>query len=424
MLRRSFTSPSAHQATRHDHQKDTATTTTMRNHHHHKKNGNGNHNNNNEEEEDEEERHTAPLTEDNDAAADWEPHDLEEATDRELASDDFATTTMLVDSHSIEFGTLAEQGDESHYDDNRLSSARLNTTTTSATTTTTSATTSSSSSDRNHEQQQQLHHHDHHPGPHRDSWAQIARLPFPQDVLYGRDEELQQLRRAWESFFVGGASGSHHVHSTSHHSTTTTTCRIVWLGGYSGTGKSSLIRHFLSQHAHNVNVNNSNDHNSNDHNSINSNPPTKPTPYPPQSISCLHGKFDAKQSSQPFSALSAALNGYLLEFQSRYQSDSAETRALQTKLQQWADIDGPRSENFATLCQTVAPALAELYDHPDGEEQPQPQPQPQHIATTHFHHHGQEITRRQVASQTATKGAAGRSAGATGRARGAATLGG
>ena len=88
-------------------------------------------------------------------------------------------------SRQIEFGTLAEQTDETHYD-NR---------------------------------------------PDADDDIEKGRIKFPNDKLYGRNEELQQFHSIVQSVLADAVS------------------RIVFLGGYSGTGKSTLVDEFIKQAA-------------------------------------------------------------------------------------------------------------------------------------------------------------------------------
>ena len=96
-----------------------------------------------------------------------------------------------------------------------------------------------------------------------------GRIKFNPDRLYGRDEELRRL------------------HAIFRRIQTTNAAQIVFLPGYSGTGKSSLVRHFLRQ------IRTGKDGNGGSN-----------------LFWYISGKFEELQSPDPFSAIAQGLNKF------------------------------------------------------------------------------------------------------------------
>ena len=89
----------------------------------------------------------------------------------------------------------------------------------------------------------------------------IRRLVFTKEVLYGRDQELEQLRKKFEQFL----SSSHNESSS----------EVVFIQGFSGTGKSHLVAKFRAEIG--------------------------------SKCYFIDGKYDEGSHAEPFSAITAAI---------------------------------------------------------------------------------------------------------------------
>jgi len=192
---------------------------------------------------------------------------------------------MAEDDKQVEFGTLAEQKDEDGYDDR----------------------------------------------PEDD--ADDGGNKPENSILYGRDNEIKSLKTIYQSMVNGASEGQR---------------QIVFLAGYSGMGKTSLVQEFVRQ------VSLPNGH-------MSEGKMNEGHPRP----SFISGKFSQIKTGDPFSALLQALNGYALQlmaFEDEAQSADSERRDEPRRLQKrLAEHDIVRgNHNFQILCETVMPALEDL----------------------------------------------------------------
>ena len=171
------------------------------------------------------------------------------------------------DERQIEFGTLSEQQDEA-YHDKRLDA---------------------------------------------DNDLEKGRIKFPQDKLYGRDKELRELCQ---------------IYNLIHSSSGDARSRIVFLGGCSGTGKSTLIKEFI------------------------------------RTSSCksygalIRGKFGQIRACDPFSAIKQALNQYVSQLIA--DSSIGELRRLKDRLAAFDISLG--SDDMIVLKDTLMPSLEALLE--------------------------------------------------------------
>mmetsp|Transcript_6146 Transcript_6146/g.12622 ORF Transcript_6146/g.12622 Transcript_6146/m.12622 type:complete len:2180 (-) Transcript_6146:30-6569(-) len=129
--------------------------------------------------------------------------------------------------------------------------------------------------------------------------------------LYGRDYELFTLHQFYDK--MRGTASSERM--------------VVFLGGYSGTGKSALVEEFVRQ------VNSR--HRENKENCM-----------------YLSGKFGQVKAGDPFSALMQALNKYMLTLLFRSAED---LQPFEQRLREFDIYVG--SENYEVLTETLTPAL-------------------------------------------------------------------
>ena len=167
----------------------------------------------------------------------------------------------MEDYNQIEFGTLAEQEDEAYYDE-RCDA---------------------------------------------DDDLEKGRIKFPDKKLYGREKELLQLHDIFKSFENDFTS------------------RIIFLGGYSGTGKSTLIDRFQTELRGNGKGN----------------------------VGFLSGKYGQIKAGEPFSAISHALNQYVLQL-----TQDASTKEIQSLQRRLAKVRiSAGSDDAIILKQTLVPSL-------------------------------------------------------------------
>ena len=170
-------------------------------------------------------------------------------------------------TRQVEFGTLAEQEDEAYYDDREDA----------------------------------------------DDDMEKGRIKFPIGKLYGRDKELDKLFEIHRSMLSEASS------------------RVVFLAGYSGTGKSTLVDTFIDQIQRSISNSNN-------------------------SILYITGKFGQIRSGDPFSALSHALNQYVVQVTQT--SSALELQSMRKRLSK-VDISFG-SHGAIVLEETLIPALGGL----------------------------------------------------------------
>ena len=173
---------------------------------------------------------------------------------------------MANPDREVEFGTLAEQEDEAYYDDREDA----------------------------------------------DDDMEKGRIKFPTDKLYGRDQELEVLNGIYQSFKDYTAES-----------------RVVFLGGYSGTGKSALVDEFCKQTA------------------------KKKGGKDPV---FLAGKYGQMKAGEPFSAISQAFNSFIQRITAKCTKE--ELKPIKKRLRRAGIFRG--AEDTKVLVSTFIPALDDL----------------------------------------------------------------
>ncbi|KAL7567811.1 hypothetical protein ACA910_000562 [Epithemia clementina (nom. ined.)] len=172
---------------------------------------------------------------------------------------------MEEEGRHVEYGTLAEQKDEAYFDDR----------------------------------------------PDADDDMEKGRIKFPTEKLYGRNKELQRF------FEIHSLLVSQFL------------SRVIFLEGYSGTGKSTLVDSFVKQ----IPKTNSN-----------------------HRMLYMSGKFDQIKTGDPFSAISQALNQFVLQAAKDF--EHRELRLLNRRLAKVDIFAG--SDHAKVLQDTIAPELGTL----------------------------------------------------------------
>ena len=192
-----------------------------------------------------------------------------------------------------------------------------------------------------------------------DDDVQKGKIRFPRSKLYGREEELKTLRSIYQQ--VAGSDLDHYhdreemTPSSSSPSAAMsevrprTTCRVVFLGGLAGTGKSALVNELIARV-------------SKDEQSTNN----KTTNL---SIRPLfgRGKFEQFENAAPFSALADALSMWTSQLLDKNENSDPEELRLVKRAINKAGLSGSDEDGQVLL--TIFPALKPLLSLGDNDKE-------------------------------------------------------
>mmetsp|Transcript_933 Transcript_933/g.1908 ORF Transcript_933/g.1908 Transcript_933/m.1908 type:complete len:1373 (+) Transcript_933:193-4311(+) len=247
------------------------------------------------------------------------------------------TTERYDEDHfQTEFGTLADQKDETHYDSRFSSRNNIHI--------------HNNNKKKNVTTAEQDYEDDEDDDEEEDPHTHEGRIEFPQDRLYGRDTELETLRTVYQGFFAN-------------HSNNNNSRRVLFLAGPSGSGKSALMEFLVRQQ-----LETNRHHNSNHHHIAK----TTPTAVPPPPPTYASGKFQQLKGGNPFTALTQALNGLVKQLLQTY--STSQLHRLRQRMESADLLSKPRRPSSSqqqqqqhqptdaakTIIATLAPALEEL----------------------------------------------------------------